>query len=86
MLTYPDQQGSISPPPPARRRQSPSVSEPSSEHENLDEDAGPGGDTQGTDNSHEQMVKKLVRLALASEYSRQPIRRVDIASKGPYIL
>ena len=28
------------------------------------------------------MTKKLVRLALASEYSRQPIRRTDIAAKG----
>ncbi len=28
------------------------------------------------------MVKKLVRLALASEYSRQPIRRADIGNKG----
>jgi MAGE family len=28
------------------------------------------------------MVKKLVRLALASEYSRQPIRRTDISAKG----
>ncbi|KAL8667295.1 MAG: hypothetical protein Q9202_000868 [Teloschistes flavicans] len=27
------------------------------------------------------MVKKLVRLALASEYSRQPIRRADITAK-----
>jgi len=32
--------------------------------------------------SHGQMVKKLVRLALASEYSRQPIRRTDITAKG----
>lgn len=28
------------------------------------------------------MVKKLVRLALASEYSRNPIRRQDITAKG----
>lgn len=28
------------------------------------------------------MVKKLVRLALASEYSRIPIRRADISAKG----
>jgi hypothetical protein len=27
------------------------------------------------------MVKKLVRLALSSEYSRQPIRRSDISNK-----
>ena len=28
------------------------------------------------------MVKKLVRLALASEYSRTPVRRADITAKG----
>lgn len=39
------------------------------------------GGTQGTASTHEQMVKKLVRLALASEYSRQPIRRADITAK-----
>ena len=27
------------------------------------------------------MVKKMVRLALASEFSRQPIRRTDISAK-----
>jgi len=27
------------------------------------------------------MVKKLVRLALASEYQRRPIRRADISEK-----
>ncbi|KAL4919288.1 MAGE family-domain-containing protein [Aspergillus aurantiobrunneus] len=31
--------------------------------------------------STDVMVKKLVRLALSSEYSRQPIRRVDISNK-----
>jgi melanoma-associated antigen len=30
------------------------------------------------------MVKKLVRLALASEYSRQPLRRSDITAKGAF--
>ncbi|KAF2101240.1 MAGE-domain-containing protein, partial [Rhizodiscina lignyota] len=34
--------------------------------------------TQTNGSSQEQMVKKLVRLALSCEYSRQPIRRVDI--------
>ena len=27
-------------------------------------------------------MKKLVRLALACEYARQPIRRTDITAKG----
>lgn len=45
-------------------------------------------DTDSSDNdeprapsSTDVMVKKLVRLALASEYSRQPIRRNDITTK-----
>ena len=30
---------------------------------------------------HEEMVKKLVRLALACEYQRRPIRRIDVGEK-----
>ena len=30
------------------------------------------------------MVKKVVRLALASEYARQPLRRSDIVSQGGF--
>lgn len=36
----------------------------------------------GSGGVYDQMVKKLVRLALASEYSRQPVRRIDISAKG----
>lgn len=44
----------------------------------YDSGDGPGfRETSSTD----VMVKKLVRLALSSEYSRQPIRRVDISNK-----
>ena len=46
----------------------------------MDEDPD-GEDMQGV-SSNDQMVKKLVRLALASEYSRIPIRRSDISAKG----
>ena len=66
-------------PPPTRRRHSRSPSEASSTDDGIDGEAD--GDTQGG-GSHDQMVKKLVRLALASEYSRQPIRRTDITAKG----
>lgn len=59
-----------------RRRRSPSASEVSSAEEDVD-----GEDTQGG-SSNDQMVKKLVRLALASEYSRIPIRRAEISAKG----
>lgn len=31
--------------------------------------------------SNDAMIKKMVRLALASEYSRLPIRRTDISTK-----
>ncbi|KAL8820418.1 MAG: hypothetical protein Q9191_007523 [Dirinaria sp. TL-2023a] len=65
-------------PHPTRRRRSASVSDASSIQDAIDgfEDEDNGGSSQ------EQMVKKLVRLALASEYSRVPIRRGDIAQKG----
>ncbi|CAD6582265.1 MAG: hypothetical protein ASARMPREDX12_000890 [Alectoria sarmentosa] len=62
-------------PAPTRRRRSPSASDASSVDENIE-----GEDTQGG-SSNDQMVKKLVRLALASEYSRIPIRRADISAK-----
>ena len=32
--------------------------------------------------SEDQLIKKLVRYALACEYSRQPIRREGIRDKG----
>ncbi|KAL8805200.1 MAG: hypothetical protein Q9223_005358, partial [Gallowayella weberi] len=68
-------------PPPTRRRSSPPASDVSSEDEAYDGGAAAEGSTQMAGSSHEQMVKKLVRLALASEYSRQPIRRTDITAK-----
>ena len=47
-----------------------------------DEDASHlDGDTQES-GTHDQMVKKLIRLALACEYTRQPIRRADINAKA----
>ncbi|KAI9812149.1 MAG: hypothetical protein M1827_004815 [Pycnora praestabilis] len=61
---------------PQRRRRR----EDSSEDEVVysgNEDGGTQGDGIGQD----QMVKKMVRLALASEYARQPIRRVEIGLK-----
>ncbi|KAI9367163.1 MAGE family-domain-containing protein [Aspergillus egyptiacus] len=49
---------------------------PSEDSDDTDE-----GSNVRTPNSTDVMVKKLVRLALSSEYSRQPIRRVDISNK-----
>ncbi|KAL9599373.1 MAG: hypothetical protein Q9219_003906 [cf. Caloplaca sp. 3 TL-2023] len=75
-------QAEASPSPPVtRRRPSPAVSDVSSGNEAYDDGAAVDGGTQGVGSSHEQMVKKLVRLALASEYSRQPIRRSDVTTK-----
>ncbi|KAL8673919.1 MAG: hypothetical protein Q9168_001666 [Polycauliona sp. 1 TL-2023] len=77
-----EQQAEPSPsPPPSRRRPSPAASNASSGDGAYDGGATVDGETQGAGSSHEQMVKKLVRLALASEYSRQPIRRADITTK-----
>lgn len=44
------------------------------------EDGGEG--MANGDSNLEHMVKNLVRLALASEYSRTAIRRSDINAKG----
>ncbi|KAI4150366.1 MAG: hypothetical protein LQ341_001110, partial [Variospora aurantia] len=68
-------------PPPMRRRSSPSPSNVSSGNEGYDDENTANDGTQGNGANYEQMVKKLVRLALASEYSRQPIRRSDITAK-----
>lgn len=38
------------------------------------------------DANKDRLVKKFIRLALASEYTRQPLKRVDITSKGLSVL
>ncbi|KAL4880069.1 MAGE family-domain-containing protein [Aspergillus karnatakaensis] len=48
--------------------------------EESENESGDGA-TLRTPSSTDVMVKKLVRLALSSEYSRQPIRRADISNK-----
>ncbi|KAJ5834389.1 MAGE protein [Penicillium robsamsonii] len=55
-----------------RRRQSEEPDSPATDSE----DDGPSAPT-----STDAMVKKMVRLAIASEYSRLPIRRNDISAK-----
>jgi len=57
-------------------------SDDSDEEEEEDEegDTAMGGDADG--DSQEQLVKKLVRYALACEYQRIPIRRAGISEKG----
>ncbi|KAJ9637323.1 hypothetical protein H2201_001718 [Coniosporium apollinis] len=57
-----------------RQRRRPSPASEAGDFADGDED------TQG-DATLEQMVKKLVRFALACEYARQPIRRADISAK-----
>lgn len=41
-------------------------------------------DARESDNGTAQAVKKLVRYALACEYSRTAIKRADITSKGTF--
>ncbi|KAL2824592.1 MAGE family-domain-containing protein [Aspergillus cavernicola] len=48
--------------------------------DDSDDDSADGSNFRAP-SSTDVMVKKLVRLALSSEYSRQPIRRVDISNK-----
>lgn len=49
----------------------------------ADADGGAAGDVDG---SIEQLVKKLVRYALACEFGRVPIRREGIREKGRGLL
>ncbi|KAH0384512.1 MAGE-domain-containing protein, partial [Aureobasidium melanogenum] len=81
--------------PPARKRRAPANEDPDDSDadvrppqrrrvsDDADEDDYAGGEastTQG-DGNFEAMVKNMVRLALACEYSRTPIRRPDITAK-----
>jgi len=66
------------------------VSQPQTQRRRISHAAEDGevedGEAEPTqDSSTEQMVRNLVRLALASEYSRTPIRRSDINTKGTIV-
>ncbi|KAK5937069.1 hypothetical protein PMZ80_010609 [Knufia obscura] len=63
-----------------RRRSTPpsDVSRSDNDASDNDADADPAADTQSQSKT---MIKKLVRLALSSEYARQPLRRTDITAK-----
>lgn len=63
-------------PPPRRRQRSASTSSAAS-----DASSAEANSTQAPETSYETHVKKLVRLSLAAEYSRTPIRRTDISAK-----
>lgn len=75
-----------------RQRQRRSEPEPEPEPEAEDSEAPASDDAQDQDedmdgvhrddSEQNQMVKKLVRYALACEYSRTPIRREGIKDKG----
>ncbi|KAK5132620.1 hypothetical protein LTR08_008819 [Meristemomyces frigidus] len=78
-LTFPQQpdaDDSASPEPATHRRRT--TANPSND---VAETAFAGDDGTPSDSSVDQMVKKLVRLALACEYQRRPIRRADISEK-----
>ncbi|CAI7574435.1 unnamed protein product [Penicillium manginii] len=77
----------------ARKRQAPEpadsddeVPQPSAARRQRTRSSSAAGDDSedgksGAPSSLDAMVKKMVRLALASEYSRLPIRRTDISAK-----
>lgn len=70
----PDGSPAASPEPATQRRRSTPPSEPDEE---ADEPYGGAPNTQHSD----QSIKKLIRLALAHEYQRKPLRRTDITEK-----
>lgn len=66
-----------------QRRDEPEPEPEDSEAAGTDEDQDQDMDGMNRDDSEQtQMVKKLVRYALACEYSRTPIRREGIRDKG----
>ena len=68
-----------------RRRDEPEQEPEDSEAPGTDEDQDQDQDMDGMhrdESEQTQMVKKLVRYALACEYSRTPIRREGIRDKG----
>ncbi|KAG9609123.1 MAGE-domain-containing protein, partial [Aureobasidium melanogenum] len=81
--------------PPTRKRRAPANEDPDDSDadvrppqrsrvpDDIDEDDYVGGEASTThgDGNLEAMVKNMVRLALACEYSRTPIRRTDITAK-----
>lgn len=65
-----------------RRRRGAAVSDDSGDEDEEDVEVDESMNEAGE--SLEQLVKKLVRYALACEYSRQPIRREGIRDKGRF--
>ena len=66
---------SASPEPATQRRRT------STNNNDIDDSGFAGDDGAHSDSTVNQMVKKLVRLSLACEYQRKPIRRADITEK-----
>ena len=95
-MQQPDEEASppASPPPSQRRNIHTRRRRTDGEATDVASDSSAGeGDTQlngtltqdtGDGSTRSQMVKKMVRLALANEYARQPIRRADIGVKGQF--
>lgn len=66
-----------------RRRRAPA--EDASEEDDVEEEAGDEMEADGDEaDSQDQVVKKLVRYALACEYQRMPIKRANITEKGVF--
>jgi hypothetical protein len=59
------------------------VEDESEEEDDVEEEVDDKMDVDGDEaDSQEQVVKKLVRYALACEYQRMPIKRANITEKG----
>lgn len=56
-----------------------------SDEEDVDEEGREEVDLDGDGDNQNQVVKKLVRYALACEYQRLPIKRTGIAEKGQHL-
>ncbi|KAH0542879.1 hypothetical protein FGG08_002739 [Glutinoglossum americanum] len=73
----------------SRQQQRPPIDDDQDDDDKNSDEAALGGDTAADDGATQgdsglttnQLVKKLVRLALACEFSRQPVRRADISTK-----
>ena len=89
---HPSDSSSASPPPTQRRRgrhEAPAASDSDSDDEattqTQTQTQAPSSTNTNSSTNTQTLIKKLVRLALACEYARTPIRRADISAKvlGP---
>ncbi len=64
------------------RKRVPQLDDEEGEEEDDEDEAGDEMDVDSRSDGQDQVVKKMVRYALACEYQRMPIRRTGITEKG----